>query len=838
MKSKVSINVGGMTCSACSSAIDRALHKKTGIQKVAVNLATNKANIEFDDEMISLAEIEKTIEDTGYEVVRKQKDNTLEEKEQFYLEDQQNMMIAWLIAILLMVLMFLSMGGVIPHTWHFIKIINMLFTFVLMAWPARKVFISAFKSLIHGHTNMDVLIALGSGAAFTTGFFGSKMGQHSFTEIAGMILVIHLTGRFIERRAKGKTSSAIRKLMEMGAKNANIEKNGHIMQVPVELLEINDVMLVKPGEKVPTDGIVTEGSTYIDESMATGESVPVHKKPGDSVIGATINGNGSIRVKVSKLGKDTFLAQMIQLVDEAQSTKVPIQAFADKITGIFVPIIIILAVITFLIHYFFPQLMQMVLAILPFANWFHVGEMTPLIQALFASISVLVIACPCALGLATPTAIMAGIGLGAQNGILYRNGEAIQMINQAKMIIFDKTGTLTKGKPAIKDVIVCRDFNEKRLIQIAGSLEWHSEHPLAKAVVQKMDSMNINRLDVLDFHNESGKGISGRIDKEFVLIGNETFLKENKCDLSTFQIQINQLADQGKSIILIASKDSHESVYSLAGILSVVDEIKNSAYMTIEQLKKKQIKTLLLSGDNEKTVYQVSNELGMDMMKANVLPADKSQTVKTLQKDFQPLIMVGDGINDAPALKQADISMAMGNGTDIAIESADIVLVKGDPLTIIKTLALSKEIFKVIKQNLFWAFFYNLVAIPFAFSGLLNPIIAEMAMAISSITVVTNANRLRKMKILPHLAVSEGEWKEDNKGENQMIKRKLFVDDMTCNHCKLRITKTVEVLKGVKTVHIDLEQKWVEIEYDERVIQIEQIKTAIESAGYNPVIRN
>jgi len=747
MKNKVSINVGGMTCSACSSAIDRALRKKKGIESVAVNLATNKANVEYDDESISLAEIEKTIEQTGYEVIKKNQEKTLEDKETFYLEDQQNMMIAWMFSIPMMVLMFLQMGGVIPHDKHYPGIINMILAFGIMAWPAQKVFISAFKSLIHGHSNMDVLIALGSGAAFSTGFFGNKMGSHSFTGIAGMILVIHLTGRFIERRAKGKTSSAIRKLMEMGAKYANVEKEGSLIQLPVEDLQINDMMLIKPGEKIPTDGTVSEGSTYIDESMATGESVPVHKKAGDPVIGATINGNGSIRVRVSKLGKDTFLAQMIQLVDEAQTTKVPIQAFADKITGIFVPVIIVMAVLTCLIHYFFPQVMHYVYAVLPFAKYLHIGQMTPLIQALFASISVLVIACPCALGLATPTAIMAGIGLGAENGILYRNGEAIQMINQAKMIVFDKTGTLTKGKPVIKDVITCNGFDEKQLIRIAGSMEKHSEHPLAKAVVQKMESTGLQSVEIRDFVNESGKGISASIDKEVFIIGNEKYLQEEKCNLSAYQAQIDQLTEQGKSIILIAGKKKDDATYALAGIFSVVDEIKPSVYRTMEYLKEKQIKTLLLSGDNEKTVYQVFHELDMDMMKANVLPADKSHTIRELQKEYRPLIMAGDGINDAPALKQADISMAMGNGTDIAIESADIVLVKGDPLTIIKTLALSKEIFKVIKQNLFWAFIYNIIGIPFAAMGLLNPIIAGGAMAFSSVSVVTNSLSLKRFRV-------------------------------------------------------------------------------------------
>jgi len=839
MKNKVSINVGGMSCAACSAAIDKALNKKDGVDQVAVNLATNKANVVFDPSLISLEEIEKVIINTGYEVVKEKPDQELTDKENFYLEDRNNMIIGWALSIPTMAIMYLQMAGVLAHDSLTLRIINMILTAILMAGPARKAFISAFKSLIHGHSNMDVLIALGSGAAFVTGFFGDKMGEHDFVAIAAMILAIHLTGRFIERRAKGKTSSAIRKLMEMGAKYANIEKDGHTIQVAIEDLEINDIMLVKPGEKIPTDGIVTEGTTYIDESMATGESVPVKKKIGDAVIGATINGNGSIRVRVSKLGADTFLSQMIQLVDEAQTTKVPIQAFADKITGIFVPTVIALAVITFLVHFFFPQMMDFILRVIPFASKFHQVDMSPLIQALYASISVLVIACPCALGLATPTAIMAGIGLGAQSGILYRNGEAIQMINHAKMVIFDKTGTLTKGKPVVHDIIAFNNFEQNYLLQIAGSAEKLSEHPLAKAVVKKMEELSLSSIDIAEFQNETGKGIYAKTADEEILVGNEKLLTDYQINMGEHQQQVSALSEQGKTIILIAIKKAGMPEYQFAGVLSVVDEIKRSAYKTIKHLRDRHIKTLLLSGDNEKTVYQVTQELGMDMMKGNVLPADKSNTVKELQKEYSPLIMVGDGINDAPALKQADISVAMGNGTDIAIESADIVLVKGDPITIIKTLALSKEIFKVIKQNLFWAFFYNIVAIPLAFSGLLNPVVAEIAMAISSVTVVTNANRLRRMKIMPELDIAHEEEIEESEkiieGDTPMAKIQYKVDDMTCNHCKMRITKAVEPLAGVKLLEIDLDSKIVAVDFDENIITENQIKSVIEEAGYTPV---
>lgn len=829
MKEKVSIKIGGMSCSACSSTIERALNKNEHISFAAVNLATHKATVEFDNNQIKLSDIEDIVRNTGYDIVKETKKEDLSYKEDFYKEDQKKMIVSWILLIPMMLLMMLHMTGVLQMS-KWMNYTSMIFATLIIIIPSRKVFISAFKSLIHGHSNMDVLIAIGSGSAYITGFFGSYFAQHSFTEISGMILAIHLTGRYIERKAKGKTSSAIRKLMELGAKSAHVERDNQWLDVDIDDLKINDIMIIKPGEKIPTDACIVEGQSYIDESMATGESIPVFKKEGDLLIGATINTNASIKAKVTKLGEDTFLSQIIRLVEDAQGTKVPIQAFADKITAIFVPSILVLSLFTFLIHYFYPQLMHHIISVFPLSHLFHTSEMTPLIQALFATISVLVIACPCALGLATPTAIMAGIGLGAQNGILFKNGEAIQMMNQAKMIVFDKTGTLTLGKPAVQDIKNYSDLSDERIIQITASIEKHSEHPLALALVKKLDSLNLDFLEVKSFLNEPGKGVSAKINDMTYYIGNEKYLTEHGFTLDTIQDDITLFREQGKSIVLIGSENLTNQTKSLIALMSIVDQIKENTYACIQHLKHRNITTVLLSGDNEKTVKQVAKECEIDIAIGNVLPADKNQKIKELQRDHTPLIMVGDGINDAPALKQADISIAMGNGTDIAIESADLVLVKSDPLTVIKTMILSKEIFKTIKQNLFWAFFYNIIAIPFAFSGLLNPIIAEMAMAISSITVVSNANRLRNRSINVDPVTIQNWLKQER--EFKMIKKELIVEDMTCNHCKMRISKTVEVLHGVRSIHIDLDKKSVEIEYDEKEIQIETIKNAITGAGY------
>ena len=759
MKKEEKINITGMSCVMCSTAVTKALSKTAGVENCNVNFATGDAHIEYDNEVVSLQELEDIIIKTGFGIKKPEKDE-LSEKENFYRQDMKKMIIAWLFAGPLMLFMLLHMFymEILPHSFHTIyPWLAIIFSLLLYIFPGRQTVLGSIKSTRNATPSMDVLITIGCLSAFLTGCFPKIFGNHSFIEIGAMIMAIHLTGRYIEAKTKGKTSEAIRKLMEMGAKSASILQDNKIIEIPISDLKIGDIMVIKAGAKVPTDGIVTEGESYIDESMATGESMPVRKSIGNFVFGATINGNGSLQVEVTKIGKDTFLSQMIKLVEHAQNTKVPVQAFADKVTGGFVPIVLLIAFATFLIHLFYPEIQSNITQLLPFRLPWLIDDLSTLAQALFTAISVLVIACPCALGLATPTAIMAGIGLGTKHGIIIRNGEAVQVIQDADTIIFDKTGTLTAGKPVVTNFEVYTDDKHETL-QAIYSLEKLSDHPLAQAIVNNLTPFDFDSLEIKDYETISGKGVIGTIinknndSKEAWTVGSLKFLEENFIDFQDKKDTIVQFQQEAKTVVVVA-KDM-----KLRAIIAIADTIKEDAYSTIKMLHKMKIKTVMLTGDNAITAKEVAAKLGIMEVKAEVLPEEKLNFVKLYQNQSEKteksntIIMVGDGINDAPALKQADVSIAIGGGTDIAIETADIVLVRNEVLPVVKSIVLSKTIFKVIKQNLFWAFFYNIIAIPLAFCGLLHPIIAEIAMALSSITVVSNANRLRNKKLsLPNI---------------------------------------------------------------------------------------
>jgi len=737
------IKIIGMSCVVCSNAVSKALSKASGVVSNTVNFASGEAKVEFDSDLISLEEVEQIIIKTGYHIQKSNQESELSQKENFYKEDFKNMILGWIFGAPLMLIMLYCMLPFteVPAGFHSVyNWIAVAFTLVIFFFPARQTMANAFKSMRNATPSMDVLIVIGSIAAFVTAFLPGMYGKHSFIEIASMIIAIHLTGRYIEAKTKGKTSEAIRKLMELGAKSANIMKNGQIIEIPVTELKIKDIMVIKPGAKIPTDGIIIEGESYIDESMATGESMPVRKKEGNFVLGATINGNGTLQVEVTKIGKDTFLSQMISLVEHAQNTKVPIQAFADKVTGVFVPIVLLIAFASFLTHLIFPEIREYIMMVLPFKIPWMLMDIPDITQALFAAISVLVIACPCALGLATPTAVMAGIGLGTKHGIIIRNGEAVQVIKKAKTIIFDKTGTLTEGKPVVTDLEVLDTENKVNILHAIYSLENLSNHPLAQSIVKKLSEYDFEPLEVKDNESVNGKGVMGTINNEKWLIGSLKFLEENFVDLSDKRDYIQQLQKEAKTTVLVAQYTK------LRAIIAISDQIKQDAFSTIKILHKMGIKTVMLTGDNQMTANEVASKLGIMEVKAEVLPEQKLDFVKEYQKS-NVVIMVGDGINDAPALKQADVSIAIGGGTDIAIESADIVLVRNEVLPVVKAIVLANTIFRTIKQNLFWAFFYNVTAIPLAFLGLLHPIIAEIAMAISSITVVSNANRLRNSLI-------------------------------------------------------------------------------------------
>ena len=594
---------------------------------------------------------------------------------------------------------------------------------LILSFPI--IFIFGFQTIKSGlrgffklYFSMDSLIALGTVVAYLTGILSYFMDITSFAGVSGMIMTIFITGKYIENKARGRATSEIRKLLELGAKNARVLRNKKEIEIPISEVKLGEIMIIKPGEKIPTDGIVVKGFSSVDESMVTGESIPIDKTIKSPVIGATINQDGILHVKATKIGKDTFLSHIIKLVEEAQGTKVPIQAVADKVTNIFVPTILIIALLTF-------------------ASWMIFSDVN-LGRAIGIGIAVLVIACPCSLGLAVPISLTVGSGMGAKRGILIRKGEAIQTMKQVKIIVFDKTGTITKGKPEVADFYSTNKDKGKYLFEIAGSLEKLSEHPIAKAIVKKTNLKKYK--NVSNFKIIRGKGLEGTINKKKIIIGTEVLMKEKKISIKSIEKHLKEFEENGETTMIISENKK------ILGVIGVADTLKDDSIKAIKQLNDKGYKTVMITGDNERTAKAIAKQVGIDEAIARVLPGDKSKKVRELQKQGM-VAFVGDGINDAPALKEANVGIAIGTGTDIAIEAGDIVLANGDLSSVVSAINLSKATFGKIKQNLFWAFFYNIVAIPLAISGVLNPVIAELAMALSSITVVTNANLLRRKKI-------------------------------------------------------------------------------------------
>jgi len=589
---------------------------------------------------------------------------------------------------------------------------------LILGFPV--IFVFGFETIKGGlkgfyslYFSMDSLIALGTIIAYVTGFLNFFGIVQNYSGISSMIMAIFITGKYVEAKARGRASQEIKKLLELGAKKAIVLRDNKEVEIEISEIKIGDVMIIKPGEKIPTDGIVIKGESSVDESMITGESIPADKIKGNNVIGATINQDGILYVKAIKIGKDTFLAHIIKLVEEAQGTKVPIQKLADKITSVFVPAILILTVLVFF-------------------NWMWFSN--DLSRALGVSISVLVIACPCALGLATPIALMVGSGVGAKNGILIRKGEAIQTMKEVKTVVFDKTGTITKGKPEVTDIHANKNIKESYLLETAASLEKLSGHPIAKAIV---DKVNIKKyMEVKKFRILRGRGVEGYIGTKSIVIGNRTLMNEKKIDLKDSLKVIEKYEDEGKTLMIVSENRK------IIGLIAVADAVKDDSVLAINELNKEGYKTVMITGDNERTAKAIARQVGIKEIIANVLPEDKAKIVERLQKDGM-VAFVGDGINDAPALKQSNVGIAIGTGTDIAIEAGDIVLAKGSLTGVVQSIKLSRSTFRKIKENLFWAFAYNIIAIPVAVIGLLHPVIAEIAMALSSITVVTNANLLR-----------------------------------------------------------------------------------------------
>ena len=723
----IELKIKGMHCAGCVGTIERALNQVEGVEKAVVNLTLEKVRVSGE---VRVDQLIQAIENTGYGAEHiEQLEVSLEDGPDENLNRSKHQMVfAWVVTAIIMLWMIPNWISGIMWPSDTLYIYGMIgLSVIVLVFPGRETLKSAWRSAIHFSPNMDVLIVLGSLACLATGGLKTMgMNIHSFAGIAGMIMAFHLTGRYIEEKARGRSSQAIKRLMSLGAKNAIILKEGKEIEVAVSSIQVGDVMMVKPGEKIPTDGLIIKGESTVDESIATGESLPVHKSEGDNVIGATINLDGSIEVEAIKIGKDTFISQMATLVEEAQTTKIPIQAFADQVTAIFVPIVLGLATATFVAWRISPEFMQSGMAV--FVNifpWVNL-DASPATMAIFSAVAVLVIACPCALGLATPTALMVGSGKGAENGILIRNGAAIQRMNEVTTVVFDKTGTLTEGKPKVIQVKQLSAIGENDLIRMAASIEKHSTHPLGAAIVQLANEKQIGLDEASEVQGSAGKGMTGKFGSAVIKVGSAGFVGFN-----------GEMNEKGSHVFIAVDN----TVY---GVFILADEIKDTAGETIKSLKLKNIKTVILTGDKKEAAHLLADQIGIDEVYAEVLPEDKTHIIQSLQDKGEIVCMLGDGINDAPAIAQADVGVAMGTGTDIAMETGDIILVKGDLLKLNQTFSLAKKTFRKIRQNLVWASIYNLIAIPLAIFGVLHPILAEAAMAISSINVVGNSNRLSR----------------------------------------------------------------------------------------------
>jgi len=738
--------ISGMTCAACSARIERKLSKLNGITSAGVNLAVEKATVAYDKTIITEAEIIHTIESIGYGAKPFAEVNREEEKKKKKIELKIQKWKFIFSAIFSVPLLYIAMVPMISSKIPFPALIapmNYPLRYALLelslcipvVLAGYKFYTIGFQNLIKRSPNMDSLIAVGTSAAFLYSVFSTvqisignfKHVNSLYFESTAIIITLVLLGKLLEANSKGKTGEAIKKLMGLAPKTAIVIRDGTEIELFIDDVVVGDLLIVKPGSKIPVDGEITEGYTSVDESMLTGESMPVEKKVGDKVTGASINKNGLIRFKATKVGKDTALAQIIQLVEEAQGSKAPIAKMADIVSGKFVPIVLLIAVLAGI-------------------GWLVSGESAVFSLTIF--IAVLVIACPCALGLATPTAIMVGTGKGAENGVLFKNGEALEITHKIQVAVFDKTGTITEGKPQVTDIITTDITNSETLLRIAASAEKGSEHPLGEAIVKRAEEQNITLSESKQFEALPGLGIQVFIDGQQILLGNKKLMKEKKVDLLQYEKASDNLAEEGKTPMYLAINGT------LSGIIAVADIVKPSSSEAIRRLHTMGIKTAMITGDNKKTANAIAKQVGIDIVLAEVLPEEKANEVKKLQGEGKTVAMIGDGINDAPALAQANIGIAIGSGTDVAIESADIVLMKSDLNDVSFAVALSRATMTNIKQNLFWALGYNVLGIPIAagflhiFGGpLLNPIFAAAAMSLSSVSVITNALRLNRFHL-------------------------------------------------------------------------------------------
>ncbi len=754
--------IDGMHCAGCVAAVEKTLNAIDGVE-ASVSLPAESATLSFTH-AVPLERIVAAVEKAGYQIEpAPEVDRAAAERDRLREAEERagravrRMWTAWALAGPVMIWMIPEM--VFGVRWPSALVFDLGITAMgalVLGWPGAETVKSAWRSARGRLPNMDVLIALGAGVSVLTGVWATfhDLGMApmimNFAGVGAMIMAIHLTGRFVEAKARGRTSSAIQALLSLEARMARVERDGRELEIATSEVQVGDVMIIRPGEKIPTDGIVIDGRSAIDESLATGESIPVEKGPGSEVLGSTVNHSGALRVKATGVGEDTFLSGVIRMVEEAQASKVPIQEFADRVTAVFVPAILLLALAAFIGWLVVPRFLSdgaaWASAFLPWVN----PEMGRLSLALYSAVAVLVIACPCALGLATPTALMVGTGLGATRGVLIRDGAAVQTLDQADTLVFDKTGTLTQGMPRVVDVLATPNAvddgfdpakDEARVLAFAASLENRSEHPLARAVLEEARRRGVRLSEADGVEARVGRGIVGTIGTAKVVVGNARLMGEEGVLLDETEALITGFESADRTVAYVAADGR------LLGAIAIADPIKEDAAETLMELRRLGFRTVMLTGDNEATAAAVARQLGIDDYRADLLPEHKVEIVRQLKAEGRTVAFVGDGINDAPALKTADVGLAIGTGTDIAIEAADITLVNGDLGAVLRATRLARATFRKIRENLFWAYFYNVVAIPVAFLGLLHPVIAEAAMALSSITVVTNANRLRRAKL-------------------------------------------------------------------------------------------
>ncbi|MFY4809173.1 heavy metal translocating P-type ATPase [Aliarcobacter butzleri] len=838
MKSQ-KFDIKGMTCSACSTAVDRNVKKLEGINEVNVNLLNNSMIVKYDENILNNETIIKKVQDAGYEAFlvengkKNQKNLTEENLSKTETNELKNrLIISFIFAI---PLFYISMGHMLnwylPHLFHgYSNAITFAFTQFLLALPIVfiniKYYKVGFKTLYKGSPNMDSLIAIGTSAAMIYGVFsiykiGYGLGNNDidmviqyshdlYFESAAIVLTLITLGKFLEARAKENTSEAINKLINLTPKTALVLRNNQEIEIPVDELVLKDIVIVKPGNIVPTDGVIIFGNSSIDESMLTGESLPISKKVGDKVIGASINKSGSFKFEVTKLGEDTVLSQIIKLIEEASSSKAPISKLADRISAIFVPTVI-------------------VISILATVTWLFLGYSFEF--ALSIGIAILVISCPCALGLATPTAIMVGTGKGAQNGILIKSAESLEIAHTINTVVIDKTGTITEGKTQVTDIFTNEKITQDKLLQLCATIEKNSEHPLADAILKKTQEKEIELLNATDFEALNGLGIKAKVEDRVFYIGNKKLLDSKNISLDLFYEKSEKLANEAKTPIFIADESE------VLGLIAISDVVKPTSKDAILEFEKMGLEVIMLTGDNYKTANAIAKQININNVIAEVLPQDKEKEIQKLQSLGKKVAMIGDGINDAPALVRADVGIAIGAGTDIAIESANIVLVKSDLLDAVKAIQLSNAVIKNIKQNLFWAFFYNIIGIPLA-AGVfytilgwkLSPMFAGAAMSLSSVTVVLNALRLK----LFEPRISKNLLEKNNISKGDKMEKILKVDGMTCGHCKARVEKVVSAIDGVDSVEVDLASKNVTVKMSKDISE-QTLSDVIVDAGYEVI---